>query len=121
LASCRQCTIHHSLGCFLFCHDDTHCWSSGFNVQNPAWRQFDRSIAGVTLVCAAVFFGPYIAIPSLRWFTLIEGNVRPVADLWLCAAAIPVWLLLYTRGLPQHLHEIGVSQLWLTAVFVINI
>ncbi|SEM58194.1 carbon starvation protein [Syntrophus gentianae] len=68
------------------------------------------SIAGVTLVCTAVFLGPYIADSAMAgWFTFDKKQMSILLPIYgFCAAAIPVWLLLAPRDYLSTFMKIGV-------------
>ena len=68
------------------------------------------SIAGIVLVCAAVFLGPYIADSSIAsWFTFDKKQMSILLPIYgFCAAAIPVWLLLAPRDYLSTFMKIGV-------------
>jgi len=80
------------------------------------------SIVGVVLVCAAVFFGPYIAESSMAsWFTFNKKEVSVLLPLYgFCAAAIPVWLLLAPRDYLSTFMKIGVIAALAVGLFFVN-
>jgi len=68
------------------------------------------SIAGVALVCAVVFCGPWVADSGIRGWFLFEAKtlswLLPVYGF--CAAILPVWLLLAPRDYLSTFMKIGV-------------
>jgi len=68
------------------------------------------SIAGIAMVCAAVFLGPYIADSGIAsWFTFDKKQMSILLPFYgFCAAAIPVWLLLAPRDYLSTFMKIGV-------------
>ncbi|MBN1545892.1 MAG: carbon starvation protein A, partial [Syntrophaceae bacterium] len=68
------------------------------------------SIAGVTMVCVAVFLGPYIADSGIAsWFIFDKKQMSILLPIYgFCAAAIPVWLLLAPRDYLSTFMKIGV-------------
>jgi len=68
------------------------------------------SIAGIIMVCAAVFFGPYIADSGIAsWFTFNKEQMSILLPIYgFCAAAVPVWLLLAPRDYLSTFMKIGV-------------
>ncbi len=80
------------------------------------------SIAGVTLVCAAVFLGPYIADSSMAgWFTFDKKQMSILLPIYgFCAAAIPVWLLLAPRDYLSTFMKIGVVAALAVGLLFVN-
>jgi len=80
------------------------------------------SIVGVLLVCAAVFFGPYIAESSFaHWFTLEKRTLSLLLPVYgFCAAALPVWLLLAPRDYLSTYMKIGVIGALALGLFVVH-
>jgi len=80
------------------------------------------SIAGVTLVCAAVFFGPHIADSGLAgWFTFDKKQMSILLPIYgFCAAAIPVWLLLAPRDYLSTFMKIGVVAALAVGLLFVN-
>jgi len=79
------------------------------------------SLAGVVLVCTAVFAGPYVADSGLAgWFTFDRQQMSILLPIYgFCAAAIPVWLLLAPRDYLSTFMKIGVvAALALGLIFV---
>ena len=80
------------------------------------------SMAGVVLVCAAVFCGPCIVSSGLAgWFTF-----KPQTLSWMlpaygfCAAILPVWLLLTPRDYLSTFMKIGVIAALAIGVVVMH-
>jgi len=80
------------------------------------------SIAGVTMVCLAVFLGPYIADSAIAtWFTFDKKQMSILLPLYgFCAAAIPVWLLLAPRDYLSTFMKIGVVAALAIGLFFVN-
>ncbi|OPY09441.1 MAG: Carbon starvation protein A [Syntrophus sp. PtaB.Bin001] len=80
------------------------------------------SIAGVTLVCAAVFFGPYIADSGIAgWFTFDKKQMSVLLPIYgFCAAAVPVWLLLAPRDYLSTFMKIGVVAALAVGLLFVN-
>jgi carbon starvation protein len=80
------------------------------------------SIAGVILVCTAVFFGPFVAGSSLAgWFTFDKNQMSILLPVYgFCAAAIPVWLLLAPRDYLSTFMKIGVIAALAVGLFFVN-
>jgi len=80
------------------------------------------SIAGVILVCTAVFMGPYIADSGIAsWFTFSKNQMSILLPLYgFCAAAIPVWLLLAPRDYLSTFMKIGVVAALAVGLFFVN-
>ncbi|MEI6211219.1 MAG: carbon starvation protein A [bacterium] len=68
------------------------------------------SIVGVTLVCAAVFCGPWVAASGFAgWFTFSPKTISWMLPVYgFCAAILPVWLLLAPRDYLSTFMKIGV-------------
>jgi len=68
------------------------------------------SIAGIVMVCAAVFLGPYVADSNIAsWFTFDKKQISILLPIYgFCAAAVPVWLLLAPRDYLSTFMKIGV-------------
>jgi len=80
------------------------------------------SIAGIILVCSAVFMGPYVADSSLAgFFTLSKNQISILLPIYgFCAAAIPVWLLLAPRDYLSTFMKIGVVVALAVGLFFVN-
>ncbi|MDX9746583.1 MAG: carbon starvation protein A [Syntrophales bacterium] len=80
------------------------------------------SIAGVTMVCMAVFMGPYIADSAIAsWFTFDKRQMSILLPLYgFSAAAIPVWLLLAPRDYLSSFMKIGVVVTLAVGLFFVN-
>ena len=80
------------------------------------------SIVGVLLVCAAVFFGPYVAQSDIaQWFTLERKTLSLALPVyWFCAAALPVWLLLAPRDYLSTYMKVGVVAALALGLFVVH-
>jgi carbon starvation protein len=80
------------------------------------------SLVGVALVCAAVFFGPYVAESGVAgWFTLERKTLSLALPVYgFCAAALPVWLLLAPRDYLSTYMKIGVIGALAVGLFVVH-
>ena len=80
------------------------------------------SIAGVILVCAAVFLGPSIANSDFAaWFIFNKKQMSVILPAYgFCAAAVPVWLLLAPRDYLSTFMKIGVIAALAVGLFFIN-
>jgi carbon starvation protein len=80
------------------------------------------SIVGVTLVCTAVFLGPYVADSSVAsWFTFDKKQLSVLLPIYgFCAAAAPVWLLLAPRDYLSTFMKIGVIIALAIGLFFVN-
>ncbi|OPY90909.1 MAG: Carbon starvation protein A [Syntrophus sp. PtaU1.Bin208] len=80
------------------------------------------SIAGVLLVCTAVFLGPYIADSGMAgWFTFDKKQMSILLPIYgFCAAAIPVWLLLAPRDYLSTFMKIGVVAALAVGLLFVN-
>jgi len=80
------------------------------------------SIAGITMVCAAVFLGPYIADSGIAgWFTFDKKQMSILLPIYgFCAAAVPVWLLLAPRDYLSTFMKIGVVGALAVGLFFVN-
>jgi carbon starvation protein len=80
------------------------------------------SIAGIILVCAAVFLGPYIADSGIAsWFTSDKKQLSILLPIYgFCAAAAPVWLLLAPRDYLSTFMKIGVIAALTVGLLFVN-
>ena len=80
------------------------------------------SIAGVVLVCAAVFCGPWVAgSAAAGWFTLEPATLKWLLPVYgFCAAILPVWLLLTPRDYLSTFMKIGVISALALGVFIVH-
>ena len=80
------------------------------------------SIAGIILVCSAVFMGPYVADSGIAgFFTLSKNQMSILLPIYgFCAAAIPVWLLLAPRDYLSTFMKIGVIIALAVGLFFVN-
>jgi len=80
------------------------------------------SIAGIILVCTAVFVGPYVAGSNIAsWFTYTKTQISVLLPIYgFCAAAIPVWLLLAPRDYLSTFMKIGVVAALAVGLFFVN-
>jgi len=80
------------------------------------------SIAGVILVCAAVFAGPYVADSNIAgWFTFNKNQLSVILPVYgFCAATLPVWLLLAPRDYLSTFMKIGVVVALAVGLLFVN-
>jgi len=80
------------------------------------------SIAGVVLVCAAVFCGPWVADSGAAgWFTFGPKTLSFLLPVYgFCAAILPVWLLLAPRDYLSTFMKIGVISALAIGVFTMH-
>ena len=80
------------------------------------------SVAGVALVCAAVFFGPWVAASGVGgWFTFEPAMLKWFLPVYgFCAAILPVWLLLAPRDYLSTFMKIGVIAALALGVIVVH-
>ncbi|MEN6466437.1 MAG: carbon starvation protein A [Syntrophaceae bacterium] len=80
------------------------------------------SLVGVTLVCAAVFFGPLVAESGIAsWFTFDKSAMSIILPVYgFCAAALPIWLLLAPRDYLSTYMKIGVVLALAVGLFFVN-
>ncbi len=80
------------------------------------------SIAGVLLVCLAVFCGPYVAGSGVaHWFLLERRTLSLALPVYgFCAAALPVWLLLAPRDYLSTYMKVGVVVALAIGLFVVH-
>ncbi len=83
---------------------------------------FSGSVAGVALVCAAVFFGPWVAGSSAAgWFAFQPKTLKVILPIYgFCAAILPVWLLLTPRDYLSTFMKIGVIAALAIGVIVVH-
>jgi carbon starvation protein len=80
------------------------------------------SIAGVALVCAAVFCGPWVAHSAVAdWFTFEPAMLKWLLPVYgFCAAILPIWLLLAPRDYLSTFMKIGVIAALALGVIVVH-
>ena len=80
------------------------------------------SIAGVVLVCAAVFFGPWVADSGIAgWFIFDAKTLSWILPIYgFCAAILPIWLLLAPRDYLSAFMKIGVISALTIGVFAMH-
>jgi carbon starvation protein len=80
------------------------------------------SLAGVTAVVAAVYFGAPVAQSSIAgWFTFSKESLAIILPVYgFCAAALPVWLLLAPRDYLSTYMKISVIGGLALGLFFVN-
>ncbi len=80
------------------------------------------SIAGVALVCGAVFLGPTVAESSVAfWFAFDKQQLSILLPFYgFCAAALPVWFLLAPRDYLSTFMKIGVIAALAIGLFFVH-